>query len=67
VQRSEVERLDWIGRTDPAARHMLAVRAGGGKVYTANVLGGTVSVVVVSGAADALAVIGAGPARAAVA
>jgi YVTN family beta-propeller protein len=45
----EADRVDWIGRVDPASAHMLAVNAWGTTVYTANINAGTASIVDVQG------------------
>lgn len=44
------DRVDWIGRVNPASAHMLAVNAWGTTVYTANITAGTASIIDVEGA-----------------
>ncbi|HVE71719.1 MAG TPA: YncE family protein [Thermoanaerobaculia bacterium] len=46
----DADRVDWIGRVDPAAAHMLAVNLWGTTVYTANITAGTASIIDVAGA-----------------
>jgi YVTN family beta-propeller protein len=46
----DTDRVDWVGRVNPAAAHMLAVNAWGTTVYTANISHGTASIIDVQGA-----------------
>lgn len=46
----EADRVDWVGRVNPASAHMLAVNAWGTAVYTANITHGTASIIDVQGA-----------------
>jgi DNA-binding beta-propeller fold protein YncE len=43
------DRIDWIGRTNQAGTHMLAVGSTGNTVYTANVISRTASIIDVQG------------------
>lgn len=46
----EADRVDWVGRVNPASAHMLAVNAWGTTAYTANITHGTASIIDVQGA-----------------
>ena len=49
----QTDRVDWVGRVNPAQAHMLAVNAWGTAVYTANISAGTASIIDVQGSETA--------------